>query len=101
MPSDNASKNRAAAPRALIDSARPHGEAGRLRLCFGEPSRVIVACIAAEVRPALDGAEVLAQLATRPLDEACGEFIRLKTTRRAPEAGGRMDDLPRGKAWPS
>ncbi|WP_395320939.1 aminodeoxychorismate synthase component I [Variovorax sp. UC74_104] len=61
MPSDNTRKTRPATPRTLIDFAQPHGEAGRLRLCFGAPSRVLVARTAAEVRPVLDTVEALAR----------------------------------------
>ncbi|NVM88747.1 para-aminobenzoate synthetase/4-amino-4-deoxychorismate lyase [Variovorax sp. SG517] len=60
MPSDNTRKTRPATPRTLIDFAQPHGEAGRLRLCFGAPSRVLVARTAADVRPVLDAVEALA-----------------------------------------
>jgi len=61
MPSDNTRKTRPATPRTLIDFAQPHGEAGRLRLCFGAPSRVLVARTAADVRPVLDTVEALAR----------------------------------------
>ncbi|MBB3639428.1 aminodeoxychorismate synthase component I [Variovorax atrisoli] len=61
MPSDDARKTRPATSRTLIDFARPHGEAGRLRLCFGAPSRVLAARTAAEVRPVLDAVEALAR----------------------------------------
>ncbi|WP_445287172.1 aminodeoxychorismate synthase component I [Variovorax atrisoli] len=61
MPSDDARKTRPATSRTLIDFAQPHGEAGRLRLCFGAPSRVLAARTAAEVRPVLDAVEALAR----------------------------------------
>lgn len=61
MPSDAARKTRPATSRTLIDFAQPHGEAGRLRLCFGAPSRVLAARTAAEVRPVLDAVEALAR----------------------------------------
>lgn len=61
MPSDDARKTRPATSRTLIDFAQPHGEAGRLRLCFGAPSRVLEARTAAEVRPVLDAVEALAR----------------------------------------
>lgn len=47
--------------RTLIDFAQPLGGAGRLRLGFGEPSRVLVARTADEVRPMLDAVEALAR----------------------------------------
>ncbi|RTQ31435.1 aminodeoxychorismate synthase component I [Variovorax gossypii] len=58
MPSD---KTRPTTPRTLIDFAQPHGDARRLRLGFGAPSRVLVARTAAEVRPVLDAVEALAR----------------------------------------
>lgn len=61
MPSDDARKTRPATSRTLIDFAQPYGEAGRLRLCFGAPSRVLAARTAAEVRPVLDAVEALAR----------------------------------------
>jgi para-aminobenzoate synthetase/4-amino-4-deoxychorismate lyase len=61
MPSDDARKTRPATSRTQIDFAQPHGEAGRLRLCFGAPSRVLAARTAAEVRPVLDAVEALAR----------------------------------------
>lgn len=61
MPSDDARKTRPATSHTLIDFAQPHGEAGRLRLCFGAPSRVLAARTAAEVRPVLDAVEALAR----------------------------------------
>lgn len=61
MPSDDARKTRPATSRTLIDFAQPHGEAGRLRLCFGAPSRVLAARTAAEVQPVLDAVEALAR----------------------------------------
>lgn len=58
MPSD---KTRPTTPRTLIDFAQPHGDARRLRLGFGAPSRVLVARTAAEVHPVLDAVEALAR----------------------------------------
>jgi len=58
MPSD---KTRPTTPRTLIDFAQPHGDARRLRLGFGAPSRVLVARTAAKVRPVLDAVEALAR----------------------------------------
>lgn len=48
--------------RTLIDFAQPRGDGtARLRLCFGAPSRVLVARTAAEVRPVLDAVDTLAR----------------------------------------